>query len=409
MDFINEIHKYNLNKDSYESLLSEIDKKLNGETDIDWTELCEKYNLPCHPDTIRKASASIFGGKFRSDYLKSQIYTNPDEFSKEKELNNKLSEIKKERIKLQTANIEKNRIDRAEARQEMFYEYVANAIETLPLPDFRPLDAKLNSGMEYVLTISDIHYGASYDSYNNSYSPEICKERFELLTNYVIDFVDKHNVSNLTVLELGDTLQGVLRMSDLKINDSSVVKSLVEISRIIANFLNTISEYTHVNYYHVNFANHTQTRVLGTKANEIADEDLEYVIKNYIHDLCKDNKRVCVHLNNHDEQYLILNINGFKTVVCHGHTIKNNKNALKDLSMLMGDNISYCIMGHFHGANAFTSYEGFTEDCETIICPSFCGSDPFSDSLFRGSKAACQILGFDEVFGHVETYKFILN
>ena len=48
-------------------------------------------------------------------------------------------------------------------------------------------------------------------------------------------------------------------------------------------------------------------------------------------------------------------------------------------------------------------------DTEVLIAPSICGSDQYSDSLFKGSKSASAIYGFDEVFGHTETYKIILN
>jgi hypothetical protein len=37
------------------------------------------------------------------------------------------------------------------------------------------------------------------------------------------------------------------------------------------------------------------------------------------------------------------------------------------------------------------------------------GSDPYSDSIMKGSKAAAKVYGFDNLHGHTETYKFILN
>lgn len=49
-------------------------------------------------------------------------------------------------------------------------------------------------------------------------------------------------------------------------------------------------------------ANHTQLRVLGAKANELGEEDLEYVIGHYIKDLCSDNYRISVHLE--DEKHI---------------------------------------------------------------------------------------------------------
>ena len=410
MDYIAEIHKYGLDKDSYECLLKDIDSKLDGDLDVDWSELRDKYGVDCHPDTIRKASASIFGGKFRSEYLKSQIYTNPDEFSKEQDLDNKLEEIRKERIKLQTANIERNRLDRQEARQEMFYEYVGDVCNTIEPPIFQPLlTRRTENTVEYVLTIADIHYGAVFDSVNNCYSPAIAKHRFEKLTQYVVNFIEEHKINTLHVLQLGDAVQGILRINDLRINDSSVVKAVVEVSKLVASFLNAISAFCKIEYYHVPSANHTQLRYLGTKANELADEDLEYIIGHYIESLCVMNDRIHVNFAEEGSQYLTFDIYDYKIITGHGHTLKGYKNSLRNLSILNDDNYDYCILGHYHGGDMFTSHEGIDSDREVIVAPSFIGSDPYSDSLMRGSKSACLMLGFDKNHGHTETYKFILN
>ena len=120
-NFTEELQKYGLTTDTYEKVCKDISDKLEGNNDLDWSEIRDKYNISCNPDTIRKASSTIFGGQFRTEYLKNQIYTNPEEFSKEKELDKKLADIRKERIKLQTANIERGRVDRNESRQEMYY------------------------------------------------------------------------------------------------------------------------------------------------------------------------------------------------------------------------------------------------------------------------------------------------
>lgn len=408
MDLNKKIENLGLTLKQYEDLLKDIDKKIDGELDIDWSELCDRYNIDFHPDTLRKASTSIFGGKFRSDYLKNQIYTSPDEFSKEKELDEKIRELKKERIKLQTANVERNRIDRAEARQEMFYEYIGSICNTLPLPHFSPLE-KYDGDIEYLLTLSDIHYGAIFESVNNSYSPDIARDRFDILLGRVVDFVQNHKLSKIAVVGLGDDIQGVLRVSDLKINDSSIVKATVEISKLIASFLNELSAFCKVEYYHVPFANHTQLRNLGTKANELADEDLEYIIGHYIKSLLVMNDRVKVNLANEGCQYIEYDVGNHHIISCHGHTLKGYKNSLKNLSILKRDFYDYCIVGHYHGGDILTSHEGVTHDCEVIVAPSFVGSDPYADSISKGSKASCLILGFDTLYGHTETYKIILN
>ena len=231
----------------------------------------------------------------------------------------------------------------------------------------------------------------------------------EYITSRLISFVEEKSLSRLHIVSLGDMLQGLLRVNDLRINDSTVVKSCVEVSRLIALMLNTLSEYTNVEYYHVPSANHTQIRPLGSKANELMDEDLEYLIGNYIKDLCSMNKRINVHLAEEGKQYIQIDIMGFTIIAMHGHQIKNIETSIRDLSMLYSGFIDYVILGHYHSGKQLTSYEGVCHDCEVLVAPSFVGSDPYSDSILKGSKAASCIYGIDYISGQDETYKIIFN
>lgn len=408
-NFNEELAKYGLTTDTYEKVCKDISDKLDGNNDLDWAEIQAKYNITCNPDTIRKASSTIFGGQFRTEYLKNQIYTNPEEFSKEKELDKKIADMRKERIKLQTANIERGRIDRNESRQELYYEYVGRTCSSLSLPEFQPLYNESENSLEYIITLADFHYGAKFISENNEYSPEIAKERLELLTGYIINFIQKHHTKRIIIVSLGDMLQGILRINDLKINDSTVVKATVEISRLIALFLRELSIYANIEYYHTPSANHTQIRPLGTKSSEIADEDLEYLIGNYIKDLCSGNERISVNLAEEGKQYIEIPIMGNEVIAMHGHQLKNIENSIRDLSMMRRSFIDYLLLGHFHSGKEIPSFEGCCSDTEILVSPSFVGSDPYSDSIMKGSKAAVKIYGFDSTYGHTETYKFILN
>lgn len=407
-NFEDELAKYNLTQEKYEQLLSDIDAKLNGENDYDWSELHDKYSVKCNPDTIRKGSSTIFGGKFRSDYEKYKAEKNKSVGGND-ELDEKIEILRKERIKLQTANIERKRIDKSESRQEMYYEYVGRVIEALDPPVFRPIIGNKKSEINYITTIADVHYGAKYYSINNEYSPEISKERFEDLTGRLITFIQEKRIAKLTIVSLGDLLQGVLRLSDLKINDSSIVKATVEICRLIANMLNELSAYTEISYYHTPSANHTQIRVLNAKASELADENLEYLMGNYIKDLCAYNERIFVHLAKDGENFIEVHVPGNEIIAMHGHQIKNVENAIKDISILHKKFYDTVLLGHFHNGKEIPSHEGILGDAEVLISPSFVGSDPYSDSLYKGSKASVKVYGFDKLYGHTETYKFILN
>lgn len=407
-NFEDELAKYNLTQEKYEQLLNDIDAKLNGENDYDWSELHDKYSVKCNPDTIRKGSSTIFGGKFRSDYEKYKAEKNKSVGGND-ELDEKIEMLRKERIKLQTANIERKRIDKSESRQEMYYEYVGRVIEALDPPVFRPIIGNKKSEINYIATIADVHYGAKYYSINNEYSPEISKERFEDLTGRLITFIQEKRIAKLTIVSLGDLLQGVLRLSNLKINDSSIVKATVEICRLIANMLNELSEYVEISYYHTPSANHTQIRVLNAKASELADEDLEYLMGNYIKDLCAHNERIFVHLAREGENFIEVHVPGNEIIAMHGHQIKNVENAIKDISILHKKFYDTVLLGHFHNGKEIPSHEGILGDAEVLISPSFVGSDPYSDSIYKGSKSCVKVYGFDRLYGHTETYKFILN
>lgn len=416
-DFEKEIAKYGLTIEEYENALKECVEKQLYKTDCEWLDIISKYNIKnpngrdanIHYDSLRKSQQTIFGGAFVLEYYKWKNEKEHRDTDYSKELDDKLEKIRKERIKLQTANIERGRVDRSSSRQEMYYEYVGSVCEALPPPSFCHVPDSLVDDVEYVMPIADVHYGATFKSENNEYSPEISKKRFENLACYVADFVQKHKLNKLHIVSLGDLIQGVLRVSDLKINDSSIVKATVEISRLIASFLNDISAYVNVEYYHAPSANHTQIRPLGTKANELGDEDLEYIIGHYIKDLCRNNTRINVHLAEEGKQYIEIPICGNEIIAMHGHQLKNIENSIRDLSMLRRSFLDYLLLGHWHNGREIPSFEGVCNDTEILVSPSFIGSDPYSDSIMKGSKASVKIYGFSDVYGHTETYKFILN
>lgn len=405
---VEELSKYGLTPETYELVCKEIDDKLDGNTDLDWSEIKDKYNVQCASDTIRKSSSTIFGGHFRTEYFLQKQSSAPVK-SSNTELDDKISELRKERIKLQTANIERTRLDRSESRQEMYYEYVRDAIVALPLPDFKPISEYTIHNVNYVLGLADVHYGATFTSVNNQYSTEIARNRFEYLTGRIIEFIQEKNVNTLSIVSLGDLIQGVIRINDLKINDSSIVKATVDVCRLIALMLNKLSEYVNIVYYHTPSANHSQIRVLNAKPNELADEDLEYLMGNYIHDLCANNERITVRLAKDGDSFIRLSVPGNEIIAMHGHQLKNIESAIRDLSILHKRYYDCVMVGHLHNGKEIPSHEGIIGDAEVLVSPSFVGSDPYSDSIFKGAKAAVKIYGFSKLYGHTETYKIILN
>lgn len=353
--------------------------------------------------------------KYRKQYqaFETIFEANKEKFIRDddtylRELEAKKEEIQKERYKIQATKIELNRNLRQDSRFDLFYENVRNAIITLDPPKLNYTDNYVENEKEYCIGFGDFHYGATFKSENNEYSREICKLRLEKLLSILIEEIDKNNINKLKIINVSDTIQGILRMTDLQINDIPIVECVVEVSRLLAEFLNELSAYCNIEYYHCAYANHTQIRPLGSKANEIASEDLEKIIVSYISDLLSKNKNVNV-ISDLDKQYLTFDIFDFKAIVLHGHQLKSVPNTIKDLSNLHRTFYDYAFLGHRHSANEIIVGEGKHHNIEILTCPSFVGSDPYADKLMVGGKSMCKLYEFDKVYGHVGSKNIILN
>ena len=236
---------------------------------------------------------SAYRKKFQS--FNKMMEANENTFFTEDEYLKKIEaqkmDLAKERQKLYATKVEMQRVIRQSSRFELFYENVRDAIETLPMPSVKyNAEKRYSFGKEHLLAIADIHCGAQFELPTNNYSIEECERRFGVLLNDVVDYVQRNSVNKLNVVSLSDDIQGILRVSDLQLNETSVVEATVIVSRLIASFLNELSAFCKIEYYHVPNSNHTQTRPIGTKAGELATEDLEYIIGNYITDMLKNNK-----------------------------------------------------------------------------------------------------------------------
>lgn len=398
-------------------------KRMNGETEdqyfyrvckmkeslgFTWPQMAEIFNneFGCNKgDTAYRKKWAAFNDVFNANMDKivgDNTYLN--------EIKEATERFEKERYKLQATKVEVHRNKRQHSRQELFYENVAAAIERLPMPNIvarKPVDEYSNKS--YLLCIADIQAGANFEIPTNKYSLSICESRFNQLLEDVIEYILDRHIFHLNIVGLGDTIQGILRLTDLKLNETSVVEATVMVARMIAGFLNELSTYCDIDYYHVPSSNHAQNRPIGSKASELASEDMEYVIGHYIADMLSLNDRIKVHLNN-GYDYIEIPIFNFDVMATHGHTIKNLDSALKDWSATHRKLIDYLIVGHWHNGKVIPGNEHEHHDTEVLMCPSFQGTDPYAFyKLGLSSKAACKLFIFDEKYGCTGTEKFILN
>lgn len=395
------------NETQFEYIIRITNGKKDKSLDIDYVEWSELiYGKTYSSDVARRMFYGV--ERFISVYEEEkELIHNIDDSEIIKKIEEKTKELKFERKKVQAEKSELNRYENKASKYETYYENVANAIVKLPSPKFRDLEIEDNE-KAYILQFSDVHYGATFKTITNEYSREICKERFNKLLFETIEFVKKNKVHELYIVNNADSLQGMLRMSDLRINDVAVVDSLVEFQKLIAEFLNRLSEYCYVRYYQVQTANHTELRLLNSNAGQMANEDMEKIIVNYINDVLADNERVFVNTE-FKEDNLQFKVLDYEMIALHGHTINSQKTALKDKSNQYKKFFDYMLIGHFHSGYEMFVGEKETHSLEMLCSPSFVGTCPYADKLMVGGKSACKIYTFERGKGHTDSKIIILN
>jgi hypothetical protein len=377
------------------------------EYDLTSEDICEILNKESGLDKGESAWRKFYSAfKKGFDFCLSKRKADSDLL---KEIEDKKREIIAEKDRLSIIKREYNAEIKKKSRQELFYENISKAIHQIDVPVKFNDDCVVvhSNNKEYLLAIADIHAGSHFDIGINSYSYEICTERFKKLFQEVSEFVLKNNLRKLNIVCMGDTIQGILRRSDLKLNESSVVEATVFVSKVISNFLNELSSYVQINYFHCPTGNHSQTRPLGSERNELKDEDVEFIIGNYIKDTLRNNNDISVYTN-FGKDYIEFDIAENSCIATHGHTIRNKDTAIADISFHNRKFYDVLFLAHFHGGQFLVNGSNEFKDIETYIVPSFIGTCPYSDSLMKSSKPSCMIYTFEKNKGITGTNKILI-
>lgn len=396
----------------YEEVLKLIKNKLNGFEDITWEDIVDKYDINLHPNTLAKASNTIFGGQFVAEYLEDKrIKELKSPKQKDIFLNNK---IENEKIlkQIQTEKLEINRMLRESSRDELFESKIIESIEkTMPEREKREYKAinntDYNTDKEGVLCFADQHYGKDFKIYGlngeviNSYNPDIFSQRMNTLFYEAIDYIEKNNFSKIKVFNLGDSLDGFLRHSQLQTLKYGVVESAIRYSKYMADWLQDLSEYVQIDYYQTN-GNHGELRLLDGLKGQHSNENIEQITEFIIETINKDNLNFKIIRNRSGLIYT--DVAGFQVLGVHGE-VKNTEKALSEFSAVYKSPIDYLVTGHIH----HNKYNNCGVRMGTIGIGSIVGSDDYSLKLRKTADATASFITFEKGKGKVDEHIFVLN
>lgn len=396
-----ELAKYGLDRKTYESCLQDVSNKLNGLNDMDWSEIVDKYKLGIHYDTLRKASATVFGGAFVSEYLKEKEGTANVTNGYLAALQMEKHEIQKEKQKLSDEKREYNRWLRMEARDELIFQKLAEEIAHLPeLPLPTPLDTLFTRSRAGILCFGDTHYGTEFcikglhGEIVNEYSPEIFEERMEELLYHTISKAKKEEFTDIYIFSLGDEIDGILRASQLMKLRYGVVESTIRYADYICRWLTRLTQNVRVHYC-MAFGNHTELRMIGQPKGTFEDDNMSKVIKEFI--TVRMEKNPNFEMISNPSGLIYDSIVGFNVLGIHGE-VKNLATAIQAFSNTYNTQIDILIGGHMHHYRAETV--GVNRDI--ISVPSVVGIDGYALQLGKTSNPGATFLIIEEGRGVVE-------
>ena len=290
--------------------------------------------------------------KFRKEY---QAYKNvweklveekqssylPDDYLKE--IDEKLLNFEKEKIKFQ----DQKRMMRNELRQlarlENLEEHAKSCIEAIE-PVSLPVVDKRTKVKEAMVVISDAHIGMEIDTQFNKYNKDIAKERLTELKQKTFEKVQKEDIGKLYIVSNGDQFEGHINVTARIEQEINVIEQITTFTSYLQDFTQDFLDLGIEVELLVICGNHTRlvpnkNESLGTSENfeRLIKVIMDKVFSNYPNYSSRD-----------DENGIIITKIG-KEVIAHEHgDLTRSSTPIARLKELTGESISMLITGHLH-------------------------------------------------------------
>ena len=385
------------NRELYGLKNPEIGKLCNEAFGVDWDESAHRKKTKNYLDGYNDA--------------KEELGTADQQLQNMIDENNRLKrEIQKELKKVQTEKLEYNRWLREEARDELIADYIVNAIKNLTPLDIPTAIPYVDNEKSFPLCYSDTHYGVEFSIKGlfgeviNEYSPEIFERRMWSLFYKVSDIIEKEGIKTLHIYDFGDSIDGLIRVSQLWKLRYGIVDSTIKYSEFISNWINEFTKIVNVKFQMVIDANHSQLRMLGQPKNTFKNDNMSKIIAMFIKERLSGNQNF--EFIENPTGMIFDNLSGYNILGIHGEIkSKNMDDAMKDFSRIYNVKLNYLIGGHLHHGK----YEEVGQDYEVLNIPSIIGIDDYSLSLLKASNAGAKLFCFEENNGKSIEYSIKLQ
>jgi hypothetical protein len=363
---IKDIENLGLTPEQYENCLKDLYDCKNNISDLDWIDIKNKYNLPYHPDTIRKATQTEFGGAFVSEYMKYKDLTNENsnsdtKISKAKELISEQYLLKRQlQNEKQEINKFKNEFVKSISIAEELAEIQRKNGFVVNVPEYCHTVLNENSEYEMIVHITDWHIGYIIENCKGNYfNWEIANERVNRFIYECKKYIKMYNIKKIYVLNTGDEIEHIAMRKNqsqfCEFNQSQQINHAIE---IIYRFLVALCEGCNVEYDSI-YGNHDRSN--GDWSANLDGDNADTIIREQIkkYSELSHNVRLTVINRPHTDKEIIKNISDLTIKAKHGDKgAKDDKQDLKnDMSM---DEEFYDILfkGHDHNFRCISENRG---------------------------------------------------
>ena len=373
-----------------EELIFEVgkDKETYG---YEWSVCAEILNSildkNLDPETYRKRYGEI---KRFYEIFQSKIKEQTDNEIL-KEIEERQTELKKEKYKFFDARNEYNALLRKRAREEEINKIIIDSVHAINKEDFElKYEKEISKNETMIIPLNDIHCGYKIDSIFGKYDEIVLKQRLEKYLSEIEKIQKQHHCEKAIVMGGGDLISGNIHAEIKRNNNLNIIEQIITVSEYITNFLVKLSSlFEKVSFLSVS-GNHSR---IEKYKDSIKEERLDDIVEWYLKARLSNFNIQFDDYINADATIKIFDVYNKSYILVHGE-FDNNDNGLI-LQKFANKPITAIFSGHYHHNEIVTKNE-----IKFIMSGSFIGTDNFTiqKRIFSRPEQLITIVNKDGIY-----------
>ena len=373
-----------------EELIFEVgkDKETYG---YEWSVCAEILNSildkNLDPETYRKRYGEI---KRFYEIFQSKIKEQTDNEIL-KEIEERQTELKKEKYKFFDARNEYNALLRKRAREEEINKIIIDSVHAINKEDFElKYEKEISKNETMIIPLNDLHCGYKIDSIFGKYDEIVLKQRLEKYLSEIEKIQKQHHCEKAIVMGGGDLISGNIHAEIKRNNNLNIIEQIITVSEYITNFLVKLSSlFEKVSFLSVS-GNHSR---IERYKDSIKEERLDDIVEWYLKARLSNFNIQFDDYINADATIKIFDVYNKSYILVHGE-FDNNDNGLI-LQKFANKPITAIFSGHYHHNEIVTKNE-----IKFIMSGSFIGTDNFTiqKRIFSKPEQLITIVNKDGIY-----------